>query len=98
MENQKMIKLLKKLKVKIINVESYRFRGMCLAIVEMRGIGSISIEEYKSIFNYFNQNAPQIMQGYKQAINKFWWTQGKKEPRLNWIDEQIKKLESCKNN
>lgn len=68
-------------------VKQYIFWGMCAEIREMYQIELISNKEFKILESYLKNNKPK-----NTFYDDFWWKEGKKQPRLDWIDEQLKNL------
>lgn len=87
MENRGIVELLNLLKDYIIKDEY--FKGMCIQISLMVVSNAIDTSEEIIIRNYLKNQKPLT----KNHLG-FWWTKGNKKPRLDWIDKQIKKLES----
>lgn len=68
-------------------VEQDVFLGMCSEINEMYCLDLISNKESKILTNYLKKNRPKGMDMFDS-----WWKEGDKQPRLYWIDEQLKRL------
>lgn len=68
-------------------VEQDHFWGMCGEINEMYHFELISNKEYKILTNYSKNNKPK-----NTFYDYYWWKEGYKQPRLDWIDEQLKTL------
>lgn len=68
--------------------EEEEFLGMCLSASELRDFREISHEEHLSIKEYLKNNKPVLCMGMV-----YWWNRGDKEPRIEWLEKQIKLLE-----
>lgn len=67
-------------------VKQYDFLGMCSEIRDMYHIDLISSVEYDILTNYLKNNKPENIN------DNFWWIPREKQPRLDWINEQLKSL------
>lgn len=68
-------------------VEQDNFFGMCSEINEMYCLDLISNKESKILENYLKNNKPE-----NAFYDDYWWKEGDKKLRLDWIDEQLKNL------
>lgn len=64
------------------------FTGMCLSVVMMEAEGEITLKEYSRLKNFIRlkgkeENRPLVI---------YWWLNGDKRPRLQWLDEKIAEL------
>lgn len=62
------------------------YGGMCPILVDMELDEMISEEEYNILLRYIQGNKPD------NVGVAYWYTIGHKEPRLEWIKQQIAKL------
>lgn len=61
--------------------------GLCGTINFIKKDMIISYEEHLLLFDFLLKNKPSII-----PMGYYWWEEGKLEPRINWLNEQIEKL------
>jgi hypothetical protein len=83
MEEKREIKEL--LRLILDNIDLMAF-GLCGLYIRLHGKGLISYEESLLIEEYFNKNKPD-------TINSYWFPECLREPRIEWLQNQIKQLE-----
>lgn len=86
MESRDIKELLELLREYIIKQDG-TFIGMCAEIIEMNKRGFITEGERFLLKRYLTKNKPV------STRNVYWWPAGFKTPRINWLDEEIIKLE-----
>lgn len=62
------------------------FYGMCCEISRLWGDGQITTLEDVELCKYLKDNRPP------ELTDTYWWEQGEKEPRIDWLNKQIEKL------
>lgn len=75
--------------------------GLCSLINDLFMRELISYSEAMRLENYLYINAPDRVQEEARhggplgpgRLNCYWWEEGNKEPRIQWLKEQIAKLE-----
>lgn len=80
MKTRKIKVLLTLLKNDIIN--DAHFMSMCYSLLSMFYRFDIVRQEYIKISKYLRKH---------KCINGFWFPMGEKQPRIEWLDEQINK-------
>lgn len=87
MDKTKIIELLEKLRAYIVKVETNHFFGMCAEVTEMYEEDLITSDEYDDLDDYIVDRVPRGL-----CKIDYWWPRGEKQPRFDWIDEQVKIL------
>lgn len=87
-ENYELRQLLKKLKDYIVHQNPYKFYGMCGEINEMYKLDFINDYELDILYDFIKTNTPT---NFDEDYG-YWWNVGEKQPRIDWLDEQISKL------
>lgn len=82
-----MKELLIKLRDFIINQEPSIFRGMCGQISIMYYKDKITNLESIRLKDYIKSNKPNFV-----SSGVYWWDPGLKQPRIDWLNDQINKL------
>jgi len=85
-KKQRPIKELLVLLLNEVKNSRYPFKGMCISINDMEHKRTIIWRERMSLLFYLNSNKP------KDCGAGFWWPPEDVLKRINWINEQIKKL------
>lgn len=67
---------------------SYKSFGMCNIINNLYILGFINIYEHKTLLNYLNNNKSK----HVKSLNVFWWDCKNAYIRIQWLEEQIKKI------
>lgn len=67
-------------------VETTPVSGMCVAIIHLHLKQKITLEERKMLQKFLELNKPFKL----EQTHPCWFPVYKKEPRINWINEQIK--------
>ena len=62
--------------------------GLCWLIDDLLRQDIISVKEFLVLENYLYNNKPSNI----LSLTEFWFPMGEKEPRINWLKEQINKL------
>jgi hypothetical protein len=78
------------------NKELVRLFQIMLSHPEKMGTGLCSWNHFMYDFGYFSQEEYLLVLEYIRAHKLkavFWWDRGELEPRVQWLEEQIKKLE-----
>ena len=83
-----MEELLVKLSEYIENQDERSFFGMCETIEDMHGDLIITNDEHLLLYGFLKEK--RLMRNAHVA--DYWWKFGEKQPRLDWIAEQIEKL------
>ena len=81
----KTIKALLTLMLITLKESTYEINGLCELALHLYWQEKITIEEYNILNNYIEKYRPNKWCHYS-------WASGKKEPRIEWLEEQIKKL------
>lgn len=84
------IKLLKAIRLDILNCSMKYFTSMCITIEEMFDSKNITYDEYLLIKDHMKCNRPKNVH---RGVTGHWWPIGLKKPRIKWIDSEIKKIE-----
>jgi hypothetical protein len=91
----KQLKVMVTTKVKILlaNLRDYiieekGFNGMCVSNASMFDNKKISKAKFDLIHSYINDNKPE-----EHRFKGYWWGVGDKKPRIEWLNEQIEKLD-----
>lgn len=72
-----------------ITAKGYLISGLCWEAESMSREGLLDFSQFNELMDYLDKNAPQK----RYARHKgFWFKPGLIEPRLKWLDEQIKNL------
>lgn len=61
--------------------------GLCSLTAMLNSEGIITDKEDSIIGKYLNNNRP-----HDKGEMDYWWPRGAKQPRLDWLNEQIEKL------
>lgn len=64
--------------------------GLCWALRRLYHGNQLTVYEFDLISKYLKQNKPDVIE--KNITFGFWWKSNIKEPRLKWIDNQLKEL------
>jgi hypothetical protein len=67
------------------------FFGMCGSAFEMADKFMISSDEYNLLMKYFKDNKPK-KENLDEDEHGYWWEVKSKEPRIEWLNEQINSL------
>lgn len=85
MKQRTIIQLLELLKENILKDDT--FSGMCILVWHLGCSEIITLDEEFILEDYLEDNEPESVKN--QA---YWFPYGEKQPRIDWINEQIKKL------
>ena len=69
-------------------VDDQIFKGMCITLEDLDGR---TLHEMHILRAYLRDNKPEHAEC---GMIDWWWPVSLKEPRLDWLDEHIKKLKS----
>ena len=87
MEQRDLKELLILLKYYIIRQKPDIFYGMCIAIDEMLCRDILTYSEYVVLRNFLKDNKPKGLMRLD-----FWFPKGEKQPRIDWLNNEIYKL------
>lgn len=79
----------------MLQYRSFFESGLCKWILNLLWYNYITREEYKNVIDYIKKNRPSMfssIESFKRRKNRYYWLRGKIEPRIEWINKQIKKL------
>ena len=79
------------LQVLLDNMDKFE-TGLCLLSGALQRGKIITMTEEFSIFRYIEGNAPK-MNYNKVILSVYKWPKGEKQPRIDWLNEQIQKLQ-----
>lgn len=79
------IRLLKDLRLFILDVPQKDFVSMCDCISDMHWLEILPEKEILELKKYLKDNGP--------VKTMLWFDRGLKKPRVDWIDQQLHKLE-----
>ena len=83
-----LVNALSNLKRKIIDKDSEDFTGMCTIIL----YETDNSKHREVLYRYLKYNVPITKRTLlNRDTGRFWWRMKDKEPRIKWIDKQIKK-------
>ena len=85
--NRDLKELLILLKYYIIRQKPDIFYGMCGEIYEMYSIGYLENTEISILIKFLEVNRPKGLEE-----RNYWFPKGEKQPRIDWLNEQIYKL------
>lgn len=68
--------------------------GLCTVILTMQDKGIINISEVDLLLKYVKDNSSkERFAAYKGSPKLWYFPYNEKQPRIDWINQQIKKLE-----
>jgi len=79
------------LQVLLDNIDKLEY-GLCLLIIILKENSLISEQEEEILNEFISNKAPEryhSIRKYRMAYN---WESGEKQPRIDWLNEQIAKL------
>lgn len=83
-----------------LNDNSLSLGGLCILSNHLYHSKKINDKEHKFLKEYLLNNIPLTKNvikirmsnwNFTKPVYCYWWTEGHKEPRLKWLDKQIKK-------
>ncbi len=78
------------LQLLLSNIDSLEL-GLCDLASKLNIPGKLSITNTVKIIQYIEEHRPPL-----QERHTLWWPKGEKEPRVEWLNNQIKLLEETK--
>ena len=66
------------------------FTGMCLSAMMMVAEGEITLEEYNELKKFIDSKGSEE----NRPLVIYWWLNGDKRPRLQWLNEKIAELDN----
>lgn len=65
------------------------FTGMCLSVMLMESEKVINGKEFKELRKFIAKEGKKE----ERSIGNYWWIDGDKKPRLQWLNEKIAELD-----
>lgn len=78
------------LQLLLSNIDSLAL-GLCDLASKLNTRGKLNISNTVKIIQYIEAHRPPL-----QEQHTLWWPKGEKEPRIDWLNNQIKLLEETK--
>ena len=79
------------LQVLLDNMDYFQ-TGLCRVITHLYLVDQIKYNELYLVRKYIRKNAPE-MYDESGCLSVFNWVKGEKQPRIDWLNEQIQKLQ-----